>query len=84
MKLNYEFSGGNDLYADKVECKCLDPKWKDSEVAHLFKTKISLSGYYDANFFDNVHKEPHEGKCQCGRKFTYQWFRDYVQFDWEK
>lgn len=51
---------------------------------HLFKRKIKLSGYYDDNYFDNVHKHPHTNQCDCGRKFTYQWFRDGVEFEWEK
>jgi len=81
MKLGYE-SFGRDLYAAAVECVCLDPKWKDTDVSHLFKRKIKLSGYYDDNYFDNVHKHPHTSQCDCGRKFTYQWFRDGVEFDW--
>lgn len=82
MKLKYECLGGRDLYADAVSCSCLDPEWKDTDVAHLFNTKIRLSGYYDSNFFDNVHKEPHEGACQCGRKFKFQWLRSHVEFEW--
>lgn len=81
MKLGYE-SFGRDLYAAAVECKCLDPKWKDTTVSHLFKRKIKLVGYYDDNFFDNVHKVAHSSKCDCGRGFVYQWFRDGVGFEW--
>jgi hypothetical protein len=84
MKLNYKYAGGRDLYADKVECTCLDPHWKDTDVAHLFKRKISLSGYADDNFFDNVNKEPCHSACECGRKFRFQWFRSHVEFEWEK
>lgn len=77
MKLNYD-SLGRDLYA-KFKCTCLDPKWKDSEVAHLFHTTIRLCGYNDAYFFDEVNKEPKEIKCDCGKLFKVQWFRDGVE-----
>lgn len=83
MKKPYT-SLGNDLYCDAGKCTCTDPKWKDSEVAHLFQTRIKLTGYYDNNFFNNVHKEPHKGKCHCGRGFEFQWFRDGVVFNWTK
>jgi hypothetical protein len=80
--LSYE-SMGRDLYAERVECTCPDPMFKDSTVSHLFKTKIRLSGYYDDNFFDNVNKEPINLSCNCGRKFKFQWFRDRVEFEWD-
>lgn len=85
MKINYEYSGGRDLYADKVACTCPNPRYKDDPVlAKLLPTYVRLSGYADDNFFDNVHKEAHTSACQCGRKFTYQWFRSHVEFEWEK
>lgn len=83
MKLDYH-AHGFDLYAKPVECTCLDPRWSDSpEIAHLFKRKIKLTGYNDANFFENVHKEPRHGACECGRKFSYQWKLDGVDFEWK-
>lgn len=83
MKREYT-SLGRDLYF-KAQCTCPDKKWADKPtVAHMFKTKITLTGYYDDNFFDNVHNEPKEGACECGKKFKYQWFRDGVLFDWVK
>ena len=84
MKLEIEYAGGRDMYAQHVECKCLDPNWSDKPtVAHLFKRKIRLSGYDDNNFYDYVHKEPKNAACECGRKFSYQWFRSHVEFNWE-
>lgn len=77
MKKPYR-SLGNDLYFD-LQCTCPDKSWADSEVAHLFKTKIKLTGYNDHYFFHEVNKEPREGQCQCGRKFKYQWFPDGVE-----
>lgn len=77
MKQPYR-SLGNDLYFD-LECTCLDDKFKDSAVAHLFKTKIKLMGYSDYNFFYNVNKQPRTGQCKCGRKFQVQWFVDGVE-----
>lgn len=68
---------GNDLYC-KVECNCLDPKWADTDVAHMFKRAIWLYGYADDNFFDRVNAKPLETKCECGRRLKYQWFRDGV------
>ena len=83
MKLSIVDVYGRDLYAEKVECTCLDPKWSDSTVARLFKTKISLSGYNDENFFVNVNQNPRQGECPCcKRKFTYQWLSDGVEFNW--
>lgn len=85
MKLNYHCAGGRDLYAEKVACNCPNAKYKDDPVlAKLLPTYVRLSGYDDANFFDNVHKEALNGACECGRKFTYQWLRDGVVFEWEK
>lgn len=83
MKLEIEFAGGNDIYAERIECTCLDPKWKDTGVAHLFKTKIRLSGYWDDYFFTIANSSVTHSKCQCGRKFSYQWFRSHVEFNWE-
>lgn len=68
---------GNDLYC-KVECNCPDPKWANTDVAHMFNRAIWLYGYADDNFFDRVNAEPHETKCECGRRLKYRWFRDGV------
>lgn len=77
MKLPYE-AYGNDLYC-KFSCTCLDPKWENLEVAHLFNTKIRLWGYNDANFFENVNKEPRNIECTCGEVYSVRWFYDSVE-----
>lgn len=71
-----------DLFYD-FECGCPDPKWADSAVADIMKTRIKISGYADDNFFDNVNREPREAACRnCGRRFQAQWFRDGVEVEW--
>jgi len=75
---------GNDLFCDALTCSCLDSRFKNSEVAHLFKTVIKLSGYYDDHFFSEVNKEPRKAKCSCGSEFQYQWFPDGVEAKWIK
>jgi hypothetical protein len=70
---------GRDLYFD-LQCTCPDPLFKDSDIAHLMKRRITLTGYADDYFFDVVNKEPRQGKCSgCGRPYTVQWFRDGVE-----
>ena len=81
MKLNYE-AHRNDLYA-KFNCVCTDPKWKDSNASHLFKTKITLVGYDDDYFFDSVNEFPRKIECQCGICYNVQWFRDHVEVNKE-
>lgn len=72
----------NDLFAD-VPCKCLDPKWAGSSIAHIMKFKVRLTGYADNNFFDNVNAVPSECACRnCGRKYRAQWLREGVEFEW--
>jgi hypothetical protein len=70
----------NDLYAEPVECRCPSPLFEDSDIAHLMKNKIRLSGYDDTNFFDRVNAQPREGRCRCGRRYRFQWWRDGVAF----
>lgn len=85
MKLSIECAGGNDLYAERVACNCINPDYKDDPVlGKLIQKYIRLSGYNDANFFDHVNKQPQNGQCSCGRKFTYQWFHTHVEFEWDK
>lgn len=82
MKLNVR-SIRNDLYADDVKCVCPSKKWIGTDIEHLMQRRISLNGYNDSNFFDNVNKKPRIGRCnQCGREYKYQWFRYYVEFEW--
>lgn len=73
---------GRDLFY-KLECSCLDPAFSDSSVAHLFKRKVRLTGYADDNFFDRANAHPNRGKCVCGRAYTYQWFRDGIDINWD-
>ena len=69
----------NDLYA-KVQCTCPSKLFEGKPIAHLMKHWIKLVGYNDANFFDNVNREPRESACKCGRGYRYQWLRDGVSF----
>jgi hypothetical protein len=64
---------GRDLFAE-IQCDCPDPQWADSTVAHLFKTKLKLTGYYDAYFFAQVNAQPRTVACpNCKREFVYRW-----------
>jgi hypothetical protein len=67
--------GGRDIFFD-AECTCPD------RHIDILRHKIKLAGYADANFFDNVNREPTHDECECGRKYTYQWFRNGVEFQW--
>lgn len=71
----------NDLYFE-IHCTCPDEKWIGTNIEHIMKHKIVLTGYNDSNFFNNVNKESRESKCKCGRKFRYQWFPRYIIFEW--
>ncbi len=69
---------GRDLFAD-IQCDCPDPKWVNGPVAHLFKTKIRLTGYADDYFFDQVNARPRPIACpHCKREFSYRWTREGV------
>ena len=76
-KRNQFRSLGRDLFYD-LECTCPSSLFIGTEVEHIMKHDIKLTGYADNYFFDTVNAEPRFGKCKCGRKFTYQWFRDGV------
>lgn len=79
--LEIESNNGRDIYA-KTECTCPSKKWASSSIAHIMKTKINFTGYNDNFFFDVVNKEPREQACECGKKYTFQWKRDGVEFEW--
>jgi len=70
---------GNDLFA-KFECTCVDDSdmWKDFNKKFpngKIKTSIKLTGYNDANFYNEVNKAPREIKCHnCGKSYMVQWF----------
>lgn len=72
MILKWERSR-NDLHA-KFECVCPSKSFIGTQIEHLMKTKIHLRGYYDANYFYNVNKEARVFACNCGKKYTVQWF----------
>lgn len=72
---------GNDLYFH-AQCSCPSKMFLGTPVEHIMKTKLTLTGYNDANFFDNVNAEPRELACGCGRRFKAQWFRNGVDFEW--
>jgi len=79
MKKPFKHIGGRDL-SFEIECTCADKKWADDKkIGHLFKTKVRLSGYADAYFFDQVNKEPKPISCDCGNAWMVQWFRDGVE-----
>lgn len=75
MELLWESTGRNDIVAE-LECTCPSAKWKGTNIEHLMNTKITLWGYVDYNFFDNVNKEPREFACSCGKKYSQQWFKN--------
>ena len=83
IELKIEQVGGNDLLAQEVRCTCNnDELFKDKP--HLgIKRKVRLSGYNDRFFFDEVNKQPRNGKCRCGRAYTYQWLTTHVNFGWD-
>ena len=62
----------------KLKCTC-PYKSDNPELTRLLTHTITLNGYADDYFFDEVNKEPREGKCKCGRRYTVQWFRDGVE-----
>jgi hypothetical protein len=80
MKIKFENIGGNDLGAD-FECTCPHKMFKDNEALRdIMKTRIYLFGYNDSYFFNMANKTPREFKCECGKKYTQQWFKDgYVE-----
>lgn len=74
---------GNDLFVE-IDCECLDPKFAEFKVAHLFKTKVRLTGYNDDYFFEKVNEKPRTVNCPtCKRQLFYQWTRDGVMFAWK-
>jgi hypothetical protein len=72
---------GRDLYCD-VECTCLDPAFAKSQVSHLFKRKLKLTGYDDNGFFDIANAGLSHVPCKCGRVLEYQWTREGVMYRW--
>ena len=79
MKIPFKNIGGRDLSAE-FKCTCPSRLFVGTDVEHLMKEEIRLSGYADANFFENVNEEPRSFRCKCGKKYTQQWFRDgYVE-----
>lgn len=75
MKLKWDRVGGSDLVVS-FDCTCPSPSWVGTSIEHLMKNRITLWGYADANFFDNVNKEPREFECNCGIKYSQQWLRN--------
>jgi len=80
MKLKVR-SLGNDLFAD-FDCECANPKYKDTALEKIMKTKIRLTGYCDTYFFETVNKEPQTIACHnCGKEYSTHWKRDGVYVD---
>jgi len=75
MEVEFKGIGGRDLAA---EFKCTYPSklFKGTDIEHIMKETIRLSGYEDSHFFDVVNKEPRELTCRCGKEYTQQWFRE--------
>ena len=57
---------GRDLYFD-MECTCPNKLFEGTDIEHLMKHTITLVGYADDNFFDNVNATQSRGRCKCGR-----------------
>ena len=75
MELKIKVIGRNDLAVD-FYCTCNNPKYKGTPLEDIMTTKISLYGYDDRNFFENVNKNKREFKCGvCKKEYTQQWFR---------
>lgn len=76
MQLEIKYIGGNDLSVD-FSCTCPHKMYKDNEVLRdIMKTRIHLYGYNDGYFFNMVNGKPRQFKCECGKKYTQQWFKD--------
>lgn len=73
-------SFGNDLFADKY-CTCGHKDYKGTPLEKIMKTKLSLSGYADAYFFDVVNKNPVPYICDCGMSYLIQWKHDGVSVE---
>lgn len=77
--LNYT-AFGNDLFAE-FHCSCPAKEYKDTGLADIMKTKIKLSGYNDAYFFNDINKTPAIISCVCGKKYSTQWKRSGVSVE---
>jgi hypothetical protein len=73
--LEIEVIAGRDLVAE-FKCDCPHDKYPT-----LLNRTIKLYGYNDANFFDNVNKEPRLYKCKCGKEYKYRWTREGVNVE---
>ena len=78
MKKPFNWTGGNDLHFS-FNCTCPSELFKDSDIADIMKTTITLAGYADDFFFEVVHKEPRIYQCTCNKQYKYQWFRDGIE-----
>lgn len=77
---------GRDLYFD-LPCGCVNPRHDPTQdVTTPFyvpkEYRHILKGYADNYFFDEVNAAPRIGKCQCGRSYQVQWFRDGIEAEW--
>lgn len=76
MNLKINHIAGNDLVVN-FDCVCNNPKYKGTSIENLMKTRISLYGYNDSNFFYNVNSIPRKFSCsECKKEYTEQWFDD--------
>jgi hypothetical protein len=71
---------GNDL-ATSFYCECPSELFKDSSISHLMKQKITLYGYNDNYFFNEVNKEMRIYTCKCGLQYKYRWTYDGVELE---
>ena len=78
MKKQFTCPNGRDMYFS-FKCTCPSHLFKDSDIADIMKTTITLVGYADDFFFEVVHKEPRIYQCTCNKQYKYQWFRDGVE-----
>jgi hypothetical protein len=80
MKHQFTCPNGRDMYFS-FKCTCPSALFKDSDIADIMKTTITLSGYADDYFFNEVNIEPRIYQCICNKQYRYQWFRDGVEYE---
>jgi hypothetical protein len=78
MRKQFTCPNGRDMYFS-FKCTCPSDLFKNTDIAHLMETTITLSGYADDYFFNEVNREPRTFKCKCNKIYKYQWFRDGVE-----
>ena len=73
MKMQWQVSGGRDIYIRGVDCDC--PLIPDNPALANVKRSMQIAGYADHNFFHNVVTTRH-GCHKCGVNVTATWRED--------